>query len=80
MRQNYRMAYELLLSRIDAGLQAKRLSERKACLLAGVGINTIRHIRVRGHAPKADNLAKLAPVLGYPASYLLDAATQATQG
>lgn len=69
------MAYELLLARIDEGRRAKgNLSERKACMLAGVGLKTISHIRKRGHAPKSDSLAKLAPVLGFPPEYLLDAA------
>lgn len=74
MRQNYRMSYDLLLSRIKERLEALGLSERKACLQADVGINTIRHIRVRGHAPKPAALAKLAAALGVPASYFLDVA------
>lgn len=74
MRQNYRMSYDLLLSRIKERLDALGLSERKACLKADVGINTIRHIRVRGHAPKPTALSKLAVALGVPPSYFLDAA------
>lgn len=70
------MAYELLLSRIDERLTALGLSERKAALMAGVGVNTIRHIRNRGHAPKPVNLAKLASVLKVPAAHLLEAAAE----
>lgn len=76
VRQNYRMSYELLLTRIKERLDALGLSERKACLMADVGLNTIRHIRVRGHAPKPENLAKLAKALEVPASYFLEAAVE----
>lgn len=71
------MAYELLLSRIEERLRALKLSERKACLMAEVGVNSIRHIRSRGHAPKPDTLRKLATVLKVPSSYLLEAAAEA---
>lgn len=74
LRQIYRMAYETLLARIDERLKALGLSERKACIQAEVGLNTIRHIRKRGHAPKPASLAKLAAALGVPQSYFLDAA------
>ncbi|GAP24010.1 hypothetical protein GLF_0892 [Gluconobacter frateurii NBRC 101659] len=74
MRQNYRMSYELLLARIDERLKATGMSERKACITADVGLNTIRHIRKRGHAPKPINLQKLAVALGVNPSYFLDAA------
>lgn len=76
LRQIYRMAYETLLARIDERLKALGLSERKACIQAEIGINTIRHIRSRGHAPKPANLAKLATVLRVPQAYLLEAATE----
>lgn len=78
LRQNYRMSHEILLSRIAERLAALWLSERAACKLAGVGENSIRHIRVRGHAPKADTLAKLAIALRVPPSYFLDVATDVT--
>lgn len=68
------MAYQLLVSRIDEGLRARGLSERKALLNAGLGVKTIYHIRQRGHAPKPEALAKLAAALGFPKEYLLDAA------
>lgn len=70
------MAYELLLRRIDERLKILNLSERKACLQAEVGVNTIRHIRKRGHAPKIAALVKLSKVLQVPAEYLTDAAAQ----
>lgn len=57
------------------------LSERAACIKADVGLNTIRHIRVRGHAPKIDNLRKLEAALEAPHNYFVEAATrdEATQ-
>lgn len=70
------MSYDLLISRIKERLDALKLSERKACIMADVGLNAIRHIRVRGHAPKAETLAKLADVLGVPAAYFLEAAAE----
>jgi len=68
------MSYDLLLSRIQERLTATGMSERKACITAGVGLNTIRHIRSRGHAPKPANLQKLAVALGVNPSYFLDVA------
>lgn len=78
MRQNCRMNYTLLLSRINERLNALGLSARKTCAMAGVGENTIRNIRA-GHAPKPANLHKLAKILGVPDSYFLEAAAQATR-
>lgn len=81
MRHIYRVAYDLLLSRIDERLKALGLSERRACDLAGVGVNSIRHLRPpREHAPKPATLAKLATVLGVPPAYLLDAAAEVPVG
>lgn len=68
------MSYDLLLTRLKERLDATGMSERKACITAGVGLNMIRHIRVRGHAPKPANLQKLAVALGVSPSYFLDAA------
>ncbi|MBM3096889.1 helix-turn-helix transcriptional regulator [Gluconobacter cerinus] len=68
------MSYELLLARIKERLDATGMSERKACITAGVGLNTIRHMRARGHAPKPANLQKLAVALGVNPSYFLDVA------
>jgi repressor LexA len=76
LRQNYRMAYELLISRIEDRLKVLGLSERKACLKAGVGLKSIYHIKARSHAPKPDTLSKLAAALGVPPAYFLDAAPQ----
>lgn len=55
------------------------MSERKACITAGVGLNTIRHIRARGHAPKPENLYKLAVALGVPPAYFLEAAGETSK-
>ncbi|AXC27584.1 MULTISPECIES: LexA family transcriptional regulator [Acetobacter] len=68
------MAYELLLSRIADCLHRSELSETAACEAAGVGVNTIRHIRKRGHSPKIENLCKLAYFFGVPPAYFLEAA------
>ena len=78
------MKYALLLSRIDERLKAmgspgKPLSERKACLMAEVGLNTIRHMKPpHNHAPKPENLKKLAEVLGVAPAYFLEAAISDT--
>ena len=77
LRHNYRMAYELLQQRIAERLKVIGISERAACLKAGVGVNTVRHMRKRDHSPKIENLVRLAAVLRVPASYLLDAAAEA---
>lgn len=73
------MAFDLLIQRIDERLHALKLSERKACLAAEIGLNSIRHIRKRGHAPKPETLIKLAAVLQVPALYLLEAAGSANE-
>lgn len=74
------MAYELLISRIAKCLDQAGLSETAACEAAGVGVNTIRHIRKRGHSPKIENLRKLALTLGVPATYFLEAAAVGDEG
>ncbi|WP_086656562.1 LexA family protein [Acetobacter persici] len=74
------MAYDLLLSRIASCLERGGLSETAACEAAGVGVNTIRHIRKRGHSPKIENLRKLALALGVPAAYFLEAAAVGAEG
>ncbi len=66
------MSQDLLLQRIEARLKATGLSERKACLKAGLKVDAIRTIR-RGNHPRAATLRALAGVLGVSASYLLDA-------
>lgn len=78
LRQNCRMKYDLLLSRINERLELLGLSVRRACAMAGVGENTVRNIRA-GHAPKPANLHKLAQVLGVPDAYLLEPAAIAKQ-
>ncbi len=66
------MTQDLLLQRIEARLKATGLSERKACLKAGLKVDAIRTIR-RGNHPRASTLRALAAVLGVSAAYLLDA-------
>ena len=50
------------------------LSERKTCELAGVGVNSIRHMRARGHAPKIETLFKLSEPLQIEPEALMEAA------
>lgn len=77
LRQNCRMKYALLITRIEKAMDALGISERKLCMTAGVGEHAIRNIR-KGHAPKPDNLHKIALVLGIPDAYLLEAAATPT--
>lgn len=74
------MAYKMLLQRIDERLDALKLSERKACLDAGVGLKSIYHIRERGHAPKPATLKALAKALKVSAEYFLDASADIEGG
>ena len=74
-RHNFRMAYDALLARIAERLKALGISERKACLNAGLKVDAVRTIR-NGYAPKIETLQKLAVALGVPASYLTDVAAQ----
>jgi phage repressor protein C with HTH and peptisase S24 domain len=67
------MSQGLLLERIEERLRATGLSERKACLKAGLKVDAIRTIR-RGNHPRASTLQALAGVLGVSPSYLLDVA------
>lgn len=73
-RQIGRMAYELLLQRIDERLAALDISERKACLNAKVDPGSIQRIRHRGTAPKIATLAALEKELRVPTNYFVDAA------
>jgi phage repressor protein C with HTH and peptisase S24 domain len=66
------MSQNLLLQRIEERLRSTGLSERKACLKAGLKVDAIRTIR-RGNHPRASTLRALAGVLGVSAAYLLDA-------
>jgi repressor LexA len=74
MRIIARMPFETLLNRIDERLAALKLSERKACLMAGLKVDAIRDIRRRGYAPKPQTMASLAKVLQVPTAYLVEAA------
>ena len=66
------MAYEELLKRIEDRLNDLGLSERKACLKAALGVDSIRNIR-RGYGPRAETLKALAQVLEVPSTHLLEA-------
>ncbi|WP_395495591.1 LexA family transcriptional regulator [Acetobacter sp. KSO5] len=77
LRHNYRMKYKTLVDRIETALRDSGMSERKLCLTAGVGEHAIRNIR-KGHAPKADNLHKIAATLNLPDAFLLEAAALPT--
>jgi transcriptional regulator with XRE-family HTH domain len=66
------MSYKNLLKRIDQRLTALGLSERKACLLAGLKVDSIRNIR-RGAAPKIETLLVLERALKTRPRYLIDA-------
>lgn len=70
------MRNELLIRRIQERLEALKLSERKACLKAGVHVDTIRRLRSRDQAPRVDTLAALASALEVPLDYLTSAASQ----
>lgn len=71
MRYFFRMPYTKLLTVIDDRLEALGLSERKACLMAGLKVDAIRTIR-RGNAPKVETLSALAPILKLPRQYLFE--------
>jgi phage repressor protein C with HTH and peptisase S24 domain len=70
------MSQNLLLQKIEERLRSTGLSERKACLKAGLKVDAIRTIR-RGNHPRASTLRALAGVLGVSAAYLLDDADDA---
>jgi SOS-response transcriptional repressor LexA len=75
------MRYQVLLARIDERrIALGNLSERKACIMADVGLNSIRHLRPpREHAPKADVLRKLEVALKAPPGYFVEAAAPAEE-
>lgn len=64
------MANEQLLQRIQERLNHLGLSERKACLMAGLHVDTIRSMR-KGRAPRASTIASLARVLDVSPSELM---------
>lgn len=70
-----------LLAVIDERLKKLGLSDRRACLMAReldpvVGVDFIRDMRRRGHAPKANKLAALARVLDISPHTLISALEQ----
>lgn len=65
------MSTQKLLTTISAILQEKGLSERKAGLHSGVGIDFIRNMRRNGNPPKSDKLMKLAKYLNVPIDHFL---------
>lgn len=64
-----------LLAAIDARLGELKLSERKACLKAGLHPDAIRSIR-RGSQPKIDKIDALALALGVPLATFRDLASR----
>jgi phage repressor protein C with HTH and peptisase S24 domain len=66
------MKFALLLALIDARLRELRISERQACLTAGLKADGIRTIR-RGHPPTLSKLRRLSEVLRLPLGQLIEA-------
>ncbi|MBP7336896.1 LexA family transcriptional regulator [Niveispirillum sp.] len=73
------MTYELLIARIQERLSDLNLSERKACLKAGLHVDAIRSIR-NGHAPRIERLAALAKVLEVPVDFFTSAVNGGDHG
>ena len=67
------MPFTDLLRRIDERLEALKLSDRKASMMAVKSPDLVRDMRRFGKAPKADKLVALANVLEVPPAYLLQA-------
>ena len=74
-RYSYRVDIQTLIDRIEERLKALTLSERKACVKAGINIHTIQNIK-KGHIPAADKLAALARALEVPSSSYLTGETE----
>lgn len=72
------MTYEALATAIQDRLTAQKMSERKACLRAGLKVDAIRRIR-NGFTPSIETLTKLAPILGVRPDYLVSLASAGTQ-
>ncbi|MDI2091595.1 S24 family peptidase [Commensalibacter oyaizuii] len=62
-----------LVSKIDEILQIKGISERKACIDAGISTDFIRDMRRKGNAPKTDKILKLAQSLNVDVNVFLHA-------
>lgn len=67
------MSVATLVSKIEEILKKKGLSERKACLNAGISIDFIRDMRRNGSTPKTDKLLKLAKSLNVDINIFLHA-------
>lgn len=65
-----------LVKKIEEILKREGLSERKACLNAGVSIDFIRNMRRNGNTPKTGNLIKLAQSLNIDVNIFLNALGQ----
>lgn len=67
------MAYEALATALKQALEGSGLSERKACLRAGLHVDAVRRIR-EGREPKLHTLQRLAAVLHLRPDYLVSLA------
>ena len=76
LRQNHRMKYEALVRIIESRMREKKYSERKLMMLAGVGLKTLYHLKIREHAPKPENIRKIADALQLNPDSLLALAAQ----
>ncbi|CAI3953936.1 SOS-response transcriptional repressor LexA (RecA-mediated autopeptidase) (LexA) (PDB:1AY9) [Commensalibacter communis] len=67
------MSVPALVLKIEEILKQEGLSERKACLNAGISIDFIRDMRRNGNTPKTDKLLKLAQSLNIDVNIFLHA-------
>ncbi|MDE3023725.1 MAG: S24 family peptidase [Pseudomonadota bacterium] len=70
---------EIILGRLEARITELGISERKACLLAGLKVDSVRQIR-RGFAPKVATLLALSKALEVPVSYFTSGIDFAEEG
>lgn len=67
------MNIKKLLFNIENIIKEKNISERKACINAGISPDFIRDMRRNGNFPKVDKLIKLANSLNISIDYFLNA-------
>ena len=67
------MNIKKLLFNIENIIREKNISERKACINAGISPDFIRDMRRNGNFPKVDKLIKLANSLNVSIDYFLNA-------